>query len=94
MNDQELMVISNYIEKYILKPKINGNFCFRSYAEWAANEIFDLVLEHPFIPAIMIVEGFWMHCGMLAAKSQAEKRVIFLIGLDVAADVLHMLQAI
>ncbi len=93
MNEPELIIISNYIEKYILKPKTNGNFCFRSYAEWAANEIFDLVLRHPFVPATMIAEGFWMNCGMLAAKSQTEKRVIFLIGMDVAADVLHMLQA-
>lgn len=92
MNEDAAIVIINYMEENLFEPKQNwpkDEFYRRSYSRWAANEILELVLKHPFDAAHSLIEGFFFQMLYFSHLSKSESaNLIFSIAMETAEDIL------
>lgn len=97
MNELEVRAIRTYISEFLFEPQVNWPqlyFDERCYSIWAANEILQRILDHPFIPASKIIDEFAIKCSYFACFTEnATANFIFSVALDVADDILDVLRA-
>lgn len=92
MCDSELAIsiIQEYIEQHLFSPSPswpNDEFEKRSYAQWAAYEIVNRIMDKPFEMPICIIENFIFEMAMYACYGEDEHRsLIFQTAVETAEE--------
>jgi hypothetical protein len=94
MNDEAVTIIFRYLEECLFEPMKNWpkeEFEKRSYERWAAYEIVESLMDHPFATADTVISEFIvkMICFANLAKEQQKQQFIFAI--DVAETIQSLL---
>lgn len=64
----------------------------RSYIRWAAYEIMNRIMSHPYDPPEIVVEGFlYEMIAMIQTTNPSVKRHIYEIGRSTAEDILNII---
>lgn len=93
MYEQAAQTITRYIENTLYEPEIcwgKEMFAYRSCERWAAYEIIERILDHPFDPPTETVEMFLLEMTGFSYKNGAHKS-IFEIARNTAEDILCIL---
>ena len=93
MNDEAVTKILRYLEEYLFEPMKDWpkeEFERRSYERWAAYEIMESLMDHPFTTADMVIDEFIfkMISFFLLAKEQKQQ---FIFAIDVAETIRSLL---
>ena len=92
MYDAAITIINEYIDKYLFSPSFSWpkyEFKKRSYQQWAAYEICDRIMNHPFEDSITVIENFMLEMSMYACYGKDKYRnVIFQFAAETAEDVI------
>lgn len=92
MCDSELAIsiIQEYIEQHLFSPSpswSNDEFEKRSYAQWAAYEIVNRIMDKPFEMPIYVIENFMFEMAMYTHYGEDEHRSsIFQIAVEIAEE--------
>lgn len=81
MNEQEVRVIQRYVDEVLFEPHINWpkyEFKDQSYSRWAAYEILNLIMDHPFTEASITVEEFMLKMDYFYALAGNDEKARFL----------------
>ena len=93
MNDEAITMILKYLEECLFEPKRNwprSEFDRRSYSRWAVNEILELLMDHPFTPADIVIDEFIIKmCYFSHLNKKGDQRFMFAI--DIAEDIQSLL---
>lgn len=91
MNELAAMTIMRYIEEYLFEPEWSwpqAEFYRRTYSRWAAYEILELVLDHPFIPADVVIDEFMLKMLYLSHTAEnVNNSIMFSIAADAADEI-------
>lgn len=92
MCDSELAysIIKEYIDQHLFSPSFSWpkyEFIKRSYAQWAAYEIIDRIMDKPFEMPICVIEEFIFEMAMYACYGEDEQRsFIFQTAVETAEE--------
>lgn len=95
MNDVAVSITMRYIDENLFEPQFKWpkiEFARRSYSRWAAYEILELLLDHPFYDAEILIEGFIMkmvYCTHVT-ENNGKSSFICTTTVDVAEDILFL----
>lgn len=67
MTDTAVSIIMTYVREHLFSPAFSWprhEFMKRSYQQWAAYEICERILDHPFEQPITVIENFYFEMGM------------------------------
>lgn len=91
MADIALEIINNFIQEHLFSPSGSWNkyeFEKRSYAQWAAYEIMNRIMDHPLDRPIDIVDEFMFEMAMYACLGEDEHRsFIFQTAVETAEEI-------
>jgi hypothetical protein len=94
MNDIAIRLILEYVEKYLFDPTLNWpreEFEKRSYSRWAAYEIIESIMDHPFEQPIDVIDDFYMRMIIFGRAAEGTKReAIFSCAADAAEEIALM----
>lgn len=94
MNEVDMTKIKEYFEENLFEPDKNwpkDAFEERSYARWAAMELWGRLLDHPYEQADDIIFEFILDMIHLESYTSNPKRVrIFSIARETAEDILTL----
>ena len=93
MNDEAVTTIFRYLEEYLFEPMKNWpkeEFEKRSYERWAAYEIVESLIDHPFATADMVIDEFILKMIFFAHLAK-EKKQQFMFAIDVAETIQSLL---
>ena len=93
MNDEVVTTIFRYLEEYLFEPMKNWpkeEFEKRSYERWAAYEIVESLIDHPFATADMVIDEFILKMIFFAHLAK-EKKQQFIFAIDVAETIQSLL---
>lgn len=95
MNDVVVTTVMQYINEHLFEPRINWSkveFRRRTYSRWAAYEIIELLMNHPFDDSELVVEDFILkmfYC-LHVAEGNNKSDFVFLSAIEVAEDILFL----
>lgn len=81
MCDVAITIIREYIDKYLFSPSFSWDkheFKKRSYQQWAAYEICERILDHPFDAPIDTIENFMIEMYMYACYGDEDESRTFI----------------
>lgn len=85
----------SYMEEHLFEPQVcwpKYYFEQRAYAQWAASEILELVMDHPLTPPDEVVYEFILKMVIYSEVTESrEKRFIFSTARDTAEDILNLI---
>ncbi len=93
MNYEAVIIIFRYLEESLFEPTKDWpkeEFEKRSYERWAAYEIIESLMDHPFITADMVIDEFILKMIFFAHLAK-EKKQRFIIAIDVAETIRSLL---
>lgn len=97
MNDREISVLMDFIDEHLFEPESHWPKCFfdkRSYSRWAAYEMVERLMDHPFDSPDLIIEEFMLKMAYFSCQSKdVHKNLIFTTARDTAEDVLDIFLA-
>lgn len=92
MCDSELAIsiIQEYIEQHLFSPSFSwpkDEFKKRSYAQWAAYEIINRIMDKPYEMPIYVIENYIFEMAMYAHYGEDEYRnLIFQTAVETAEE--------
>lgn len=95
MNDVAVSITMRYIDENLFEPRIRWSkveFSRRSYARWAAHEILEVLMDHPFDDSEILIEDFiikMFYC-IHVAENNDKSSFVFVTAIDVAEDILFL----
>ena len=96
MNEDAALLIIEYMENYLFEPRKNWPaywFEQRSFQRWAANEILELIMDHPLDSPDLIIDGFQLKMILFSCMTQSTKASqIFSIARETAESILFKLE--
>jgi len=93
MNDKAVTTIFRYLEESLFEPKKDWpkeEFEKQSYKRWAAYEIIESLMDHPFTPADMVIDEFILKMIFFAHLAKEQKQR-FIFAIDVAETIRSLL---
>ncbi len=81
MNELAISLILKFIEIYLFPPAFSWNkqeFKKRSYERWAADEICERIMDHPFDPPLDTIENFIFEMYIFACFSDEDEQRTFI----------------
>ena len=93
MNDEAVIKVLRYLEEYLFEPMKNWpkeEFEKRSYERWAAYEIVESLMDHPFATVDMVIDEFILKMISFAHLAK-EKKQQFIFAIDVAETIRSLL---
>ncbi len=75
--DTAVTIIREYADRYFFSPSFSWNKCEfkkRSYQQWAAYEICDRIMDHPFDDPVNVIENFMFDMAVYACYGEDESR--------------------
>lgn len=91
MFDRAIAKIENYMDECLSDLDINWpieDFQQRSYARWAAIEILNALMDHPFEPVTDVIEEFQVKMEAFACLAKdMDVSVMFSVAYDTAEDI-------
>lgn len=95
MCEEAIQKILECLDDCLFEPNIKWpeqEFEKRSYSRWAAYEIINRIMDHPYeIPEIAAEEFMYTMATFAATTDEPKKRRIFQIACDTANDILTIL---
>lgn len=81
MNDLAVSIILDFVQNHLFPPAFSWNkyeFKKRSYEQWAACEICDRIMDHPFDPPLDTIENFICEMYFYACYSDEDEQRTFI----------------
>lgn len=83
-------IILDYIKEHLsIESLHNQNFDIRSYERWAAFEICERIMDHPFTDPIMTIEDFYLE--IIPYGFNESSNFIFQIAVETVEKILLLL---
>jgi len=93
MNDKAVTTILRYLEECLFEPTKDWpkeEFKKRSYERWAACEIVESLMDHPFTTADILIDEFIFKMIFFAHLAK-ERKQQFIFAIDVAETIRSLL---
>lgn len=93
MNDEAVIKIFRYLERYLFEPMKNwpkDEFEKRSYERWAAYEIIESLMNNPFTTADTVIDEFILKMISFAHLAKEQKQQ-FIFAIDAAENIRSLL---
>ena len=93
MNDEAVAIIFKYLEEYLFEPMKDWpkeEIERRSYERWAAYEIVESLMDHPFTTADIVIDEFIFKMIFFAHLAK-ERKQQFIFAIDVAETIRSLL---
>ena len=94
MTDIAVRLILDYINECLFEPHIKwpkDEFDKRSFSRWAAYEITESIMDHPFEQPIDVIDDFYLKMIMLGkAAEETKKEAIFFCAAETAENIALM----
>jgi len=95
INDIAISKIMKYIDEYCFEPGakwLDEYFAQRSYSNWAAYEILELIMDHPFDSPSLLIDDFILKMELYSCIGNVfERKIIFSIAKDTAEHIQQLL---
>lgn len=92
MCDAAVTIITEFIREHYFSPSFawpKYEFQKRSYQQWAAYEIINRIMDHPFETPITVIEEFMFEMAMYACYGEDEQRsFIFQYAVETAEEII------
>lgn len=85
-------IVLEYIQEHLFSPSLSWDkreFKKRSYEQWAAHEIIERILDHPFDPPLDTIENFMFEMYFCACFSgdDEDRTFIFQTAVETAEEI-------
>lgn len=83
----------DHIHKHLFSPALSWDkyeFKKRSYEQWAALEMIERIMDHPFDPPIDTIESFMfeMYCNAYVSGDDEQRTFIFRTAVETAEEII------
>ena len=94
INEEAALAIIHYMEEQLFEPQLNWPrywFSQRTYSRWAATEILESVMDHPYASPVDIIEDFIIRMIYFAELNEnSYTSRIFSTAKETAKDMLNL----
>lgn len=91
MNEVAIDIVLNYIDRSLFEPDHKWPdyiFEHRTYSRWAAYEVLERIMDHPYDDPSIVIEGFWFEiCSILNDDLDPKKQKMFSIAKQTIEDI-------
>jgi hypothetical protein len=94
MNDEAVITVLRYLEECLFEPMKDWpkeEFERRSYERWAAYEIVESLMDHPFATADTVISEFIVKMIYFASLAKEQQKQQFIFAIDVAETIQSLL---
>ncbi len=94
MNDEAVITVLRYLEECLFEPMKDWpkeEFERRSYERWAAYEIVESLMDHPFATADTVISEFIVKMIYFASLAKEQQKRQFIFAIDVAETIQSLL---
>ena len=91
MNEIAIDIVLDYIDHELFEPDYKWPdhiFEHRTYSRWAAYEILERIMDHPYDNPDILIEQFWFEiCSVLNDDLDSKKEEMFSIAKETIEDI-------
>lgn len=91
MNEVAIDIVLNYINRELFEPDHRWPediFERRTYSRWAAYEVLERIMDHPYDDPSIVIEKFWLEIGViLNGEHDLKKHRMFSIAKQTIEDI-------